>query len=203
MDLLEKLKLTLNSQTEKMYKRCVEASQSSIWLTKTDENMLGPRNEVYLLPMDLREEALHPHCHTSTRASWKTTVNHLLLQRLRPREHPSDTWRCYICRYKSNRSEGEHTWHWIRRSNIKTTYLMRTSPKLPVKAPSTNSSVLASCWHQKHKHKSGLVFTIKPNDNHQPTLTLKRQKVTVFYMYGVVFKQDRVHILKWPPNETY
>ena len=33
------------------------------------------------------------------------------------------------------------------------------------------------------------------------TLTLKRHKVTIFYMYGVVFQHDKLHILKWPPNE--
>ena len=31
-----------------------------------------------------------------------------------------------------------------------TTYLIRTSPKLPVNAPSINSSVLASCKNKKH-----------------------------------------------------
>ena len=41
-----------------------------------------------------------------------------------------------------------------------TTYLIRTSPKLPVNAPSINSSVLASCKNKKH------IFTIVYDTNY-------------------------------------
>ena len=39
-------------------------------------------------------------------------------------------------------------------------------------------------------------------DTTQSLPTLKRQKVTVFYMYGVVFQHDKLHILKMLVEES-